>query len=315
MDTGLRTDAALVFPAISPSPFSEVGKFMLLNPIARRLVAEADEALGYSLLDRFRDADGRYSEAARVAFLVNCLAMAEWAVDARGVEPVVYAGPSFGGTPAAVHSGALGFADAVRLTAAVGRCIEEYFTREHRDVVTQSFARVPRDELAGILREMDDQGDWYDISCEVDHDLAMLSLHEHRLDWLTGRIRAVGGLPLDTMRPPMHSSVFGPLRELLDATAFGGIPFGDPALPVVSDHDGSLLRAGAELRTLLLDAAVRPVRWPTVMEALEKLGVGTLHVCGPDSLWGRVKCATERFQVVALRPETAMRPPRHDTTV
>ncbi|MFJ4830600.1 ACP S-malonyltransferase [Streptomyces sp. NPDC088747] len=315
MDTGLRTEAAIVFPAISPASFSNVGKFMLMNPAARRLSAAADQVLGYSLLDRFRAAEGDYEESARIAFLVNCLAMAEWAAETLGPEPVAYAGPSFGGTPAAVHSGALDFSEAVRLTAATGRRIEEYFTREHRDVVTQSFARTPEDKLAEVLRELDDRGDWYDISCHVDHDFYMLSLREHRLEWLNARLRALGGLPLSTMRPPMHSSAFRSLRETLEREVYADVAFGDPALPVVSDHDGSLLRTGEELRTLLLDAAVRPVRWPTVMETLRGLGVGTLHVCGPDNLWGRVRGVTDHFEVVALSPQMAMRPRRRDVAV
>ncbi|MFC4049736.1 ACP S-malonyltransferase [Actinomadura syzygii] len=308
MDTGPRAEAALVFPAISPSSFGDVGKFMLMHPAARRLVAEADDALGYSLVDRFRASDGEYTEPARVAFLVNCLAMAGWAETALDADPVACAGPSFGGTPAAVHSGALGFADAVRLTAAAGRHIEEYFQREHRGIVTQSFARTPPEALAEVLSDLDERGAWYDVSCYVDHDFYMLSVHEDRLDWLTERLRRVGGLPLAVMRPPMHSSAFGSLRDSLEREVFAGVEFRDPSLPVVSDHDGRPLLSGAELRTLLLDAAVRPVRWPGVMEALRGLGVGRLYVCGPDNLWGRVRCATDRFDVVSLRPELAMRP-------
>lgn len=308
MDTGPRAEAAVIFPAISPSTFAGVGKFMLMHPAARGLVAAADEALGYSLVDRFRASEGEYTEPARVAFLVNCLAMAGWAATTLDAGPVACAGPSFGGTPAAVHSGALDLADAVRLTAAAGRHIEEYFRREHRDVVTQSFARVPADALAEVLSELDERGAWYDVSCYVDHDFSMLSLHEDRLEWLNDRLRRVGGLPLAVMRPPMHSSVFRPLRDSLEREVFAGVEFRDPSLPVVSDHDGTLLRSGEELRTLLLDAAVRPVRWPGVMESLKGLGVGRLYVCGPDSLWGRVRCATDHFDVVSLRPELAMRP-------
>ena len=54
-----RTGTALVFPGMGPSPFAEVGKFMLANPLARELFAEADEVLGYSLVDRFRRGRGR----------------------------------------------------------------------------------------------------------------------------------------------------------------------------------------------------------------------------------------------------------------
>src|SRR4051794_37168024 len=99
MGTHLEADSAIVFPGISPCRFDDVAKFMLIHPAARALVAEADDRLGYSLVDRYREATDEYSEFARVAFLVNCLAPAHWAEDALDLRPQVCVGASFGGTP------------------------------------------------------------------------------------------------------------------------------------------------------------------------------------------------------------------------
>jgi [acyl-carrier-protein] S-malonyltransferase len=315
MDTGLQAEAAIVFPAISPSGFADVGKFMVLNPVARRLVAVADRTLGGSLLDDFRTASGDYSRAARIAFLVNCVAVAESSARTAPTPPSVCAGPSFGGTPAAVYGGALDFAEAVWATAESGRLMHEYFAREHTDVVTQSFARVPEKELALVLAELAELGEWYDLACQVDHDFHMVSLRESRLEWLRGRLRSVGGLPLDTIRPPMHAAAFAPLRATIEREVFAGLRFTDPLLPVVSDHDGSVLTTAAAVRTTLLDAATHTVRWPAVVDTLRGLGVRTVTVAGPDSLWGRVGCMTDSFQIIPLRPETALRPRRQNSTV
>ncbi|MFI0374026.1 ACP S-malonyltransferase [Actinomadura sp. 1N219] len=305
-------DTAIVFPAIKPFDFADVARFLLLNPAARRLVARADETLGYSLIDRFREDPEEYSEAARVAFMVTCLALAEWAAEELGTAPGICAGPSFGGTPAAVYAGSLDFSAAVAATAGWGRRTADYFAREHRDVVTQSFARVPEDRLAEVLLDLDERGGWYDIACHVDDDFHMLSVHEHRLDWLKERLRAAGGLPLYTMRPPMHSAAFAPLRDVIELEVLDGVPFADPQLPIVCDHDGTVLRTAAEVRTMLLDAVVRPVRWPAVVRTLREADVRTVHVSGPDDLWGRVSCTTDNFEVVALKPEMALRPRRRD---
>jgi [acyl-carrier-protein] S-malonyltransferase len=304
----------MIFPGISPSGFKDVAKFMLINPVARRLVAEADETLGYSLIDRYRESEaaggGEYTEYARIAFLVNCLALAVWATEVHDLRPEFCAGPSFGGTPAAVHSGALDFADAVRLTAEWGRCVEEYFAHEYSDVVTLSFARTPGERLRQVLAELDERAEWYDMACYVDDDFHMLSVREAGLERLQTRLRAVGGMPLYVMRPPMHSGAFAPLRQRIEAEVFGRISFRDPAVPVVSDHDGTLLRTAAEIRTLVLDAVVRPVRWPLVMSTLAELGVGRLCVSGKDALWGRVACVTQNFEVLSVSPATALRPRR-----
>jgi len=83
MLTEFTASEAVVFPGMGPSRFADVGKFMVINPYARRLVAKADERLGYSLVDAFRDTEGDYSRHAQVSFLVNCVALAQWAEGER----------------------------------------------------------------------------------------------------------------------------------------------------------------------------------------------------------------------------------------
>jgi [acyl-carrier-protein] S-malonyltransferase len=310
MTTDLRAaaGAAVIFPGISPCRFADAGRFLVINPMARELTAIADDALGYSLVDRFRAAEGDYTEPERIAFLVVCLALAYWARSSLGLEAGICVGPSFGGTPAAVFSGALSFADAVTMTARWGRHLDDYFAVEHGDVVTQSFARTPKDRLAQIMAELDADGEWHDIAAHVDDDFHMLSLREHKLEWLHKRLRSVGGLPLYTMAPPMHSRAFGPLRDAIERDLFGELRFEDPDLPVVSDHDGKVLTTGAQIRTLLLDGVVRPVRWPEAVATLKSRGIGTVYVSGPDALWGRVDRTRASFEVVRLTPALALSP-------
>lgn len=309
----IREKQCLIFPGIAPSRFPDVARFMVVNPAARRLVAVADEVLGYSLLERFRESGEDFDEASRVAFLVNCLALAEWAGEAMDLQPELCVGPSFGGTPAAVYAGALAFADAVRLTAALGRHTEAYFAREHRDVVTQSIARLPADRLAGVLAELSEAGGWYEIACYVDEDFHLVSVTEDRLEQLLARARALGGLPLSTMRPPMHSTAFAPLREAVAAEVFAGLTLVDPRLPLVDDHDGSLVTTADGVRELLLDAITRPVRWPQAVRTMREHGIGTAAVSGPDALWGRVPVTTDTFRTVPLTPQLALRPRRRST--
>ena len=301
----------MIFPGMGPSRFRDVARFLLVNPLARRLLAGADEALGYSLFERYRDCDDDsddYSEHAQVAFLVSCLAMAQWAEHTAGARPTVCAGPSFGGKAAAVYAGALTFSDAVRMTARQARCEAEYFARRHTDVVTHSFTRMPAQRLDGLLDELAGRGEWHEISCYVDDDFHMVSLRDGMLEWFQRRLRALGGFPLYTMRPPMHCAAFGELRELVEREVFGELTFADPRLPVVADQDGTVLDTAAGVRTMLLDGIVRPVRWPAVVATLRRLGVGTVCVAGQDSIFGRVGCTTRSFEVVAASPKAAMRP-------
>lgn len=306
METGVRAGTAIVFPGMGPSRFHDAAKFMLVNSFARELVAIADDTLDYSLFDRYREAEGDYSEFAQVAFFVNCVALARWAQETLGVQPDVCTGPSFGGKAAAVHAGAISFRDAVWMTARVARLLDDYFATEHQDVVTQSFARTPADRLQEVLADLDEQGEWYDIACHVDDDFYLLSLRQNKLDWLHRRLRGLGGLPLYTMRPPMHSSAFGALRRRAEEEIFSEIEFVDPVIPVVSDQDGTLLTSAAQVRSMLLGSFVQPVRWPAVIATLQRLEVRTLYVSGQDSLFGRVGCTTRNFEVIGINPRSAL---------
>jgi [acyl-carrier-protein] S-malonyltransferase len=301
---------AMVFPGMGPTDFAEVGKFMLVDPEAGRLLAEADEILGWPVFDRLRAAETDYGEAPQVAFLVNCLALAGWARERLGVEPDVCTGASFGERVAAVFSGALDFPAAVTMTVRLVRCVEEYFAEHHRDVVTHSFARADEGELAKVFAEFDEHGHWHDVSCHVDEGFYMVSLREGALEWFKRRLAEIGALSLYTMRPPLHSRLFADLRAKVEREVLGDQAFADPELPIVNDQDGSVVTSAEGVRAMLLDGFVRPVRWPVTAAALRDAGVTTACVAGPDRLFGRVNCMTSNFTVVAAGPRQALSGPK-----
>jgi [acyl-carrier-protein] S-malonyltransferase len=313
MDTELRR-SAIVFPGMGPARFEDVAKFMVVNPFARKLVAAADERLGYSVVERYRETEGDYSEFAQVAFFVNCLALAQWSEKSYGLAPDFCAGPSFGGKAAAVYSGALSFSDGVWLTARYARCLEEYFAVEHTDIVTLSFARTPEDKLKEVLAKFGEQGEWYDVSCKVDHDFQMVCLREGKVEELKQLLRGVGGMPMYVMRPPMHSSAFGSLRRKAEEDFVGKIDFADQLkIPVIADQDGKVLTTGDGVRTMILDGFDHAVNWPEVVGSLRRQEVGKLYVSGQDGLFGRVGITTTNFDVVPVNPRLAMQPRRRGT--
>jgi [acyl-carrier-protein] S-malonyltransferase len=299
---------AYVFPGMAPARFADVGRFMVANRQARALLRRADEVLGYRVVDRFADASDDYDEAAQVAFLVNCLALAQWWTD-TGQEPArLCVGPSFGQKTVLGHTGVLSIEDTVLLTARIARALAGYFAREHTDVVTQSVVRLPADTLAEILAELTDRGGWSDYACHIDATFFMVNLRAEHLDWFTSRVRAAGGLPFYTMRPPMHSALFTGLRDIVDREALAGFSFADPTVPIVCDQTGRLLTTGAQARAMLLDGLVRPVRWPDAVATLAGQGVTRLAVLGQDAMFGRVDCVTRTFDVVAVNPVRALQP-------
>jgi [acyl-carrier-protein] S-malonyltransferase len=273
---------------------------MATDPCARRLRRTADEVLGYPLMDLYRKAGADYSEYSQVAFLITCLAVMEQAAALLDAEPAACVGPSFGGKAAVAYARVLPFSEAVLLTARLARCEEEYFRTEHRDVVTQSVARTPGPVLQEILAAMTARREWHDISCHIDQDFFMVSMRAPSLDRFLAAVRAAGGLPLYAMRPPMHSQAFTPLRRKAADEVLGDLRFSNPCLPIVSDHDGSLVVTAEGARAMLLDSFVRPVRWPQAVQSMRDLGVTKVYVSGPDSLFGRVRCTTQNFAIVPI---------------
>jgi [acyl-carrier-protein] S-malonyltransferase len=293
---------------MGPSGYAELGKFVVTDPCARRLRRVADEVLGYPLMDLYRASAADYSEYSQVVFLITCLALIEQAGDTLESEPVACTGPSFGEKTAVAYSGVLPFRQTVLLTAQLARCEEEYFRSEHQDVVTQSVARTPGPALQAILQAMTDRHEWHDISCHIDEDFFMVSMRTSSLDYFIREVRAAGGLPLYAMRPPMHSAAFGPLRRKVEDEVLGDALLDDPRLPIISDQDGSVVVTAEGVRAMLLDSFIRPVRWPQTVQAMKSLGITKVCVSGPDSLFGRVRCTVQNFEVLPINVRTASRP-------
>lgn len=287
---------------MGPWGYGDLGKFIAVNPYARKLRRVADDVLGYRLIDEYRVAESDYSECSQVAFLISCLALIEQAGDRLEAEPVACAGPSFGGKTAIAYSEALPPAETILLTARLARCEEEYFKTEYQDVVTQSIARTPGPMLQAILESMAQRREWWDISGQIDEDFFMVSMRRSSLELFLKEVRAAGGLPLYAMQPPMHSSAFGALRRKVEEEVLGDFTIGDPRLPIVADQDGSVINTSRGVRTMLLDGFVRAVRWPQVVRAMQELGITKVYVPGPDGLFGRVRCTTETFTVIAIKP-------------
>ncbi|MEI5103155.1 ACP S-malonyltransferase [Streptomyces sp. PmtG] len=302
--------SAVVFPGMGPSRFTDVGKFMMIDPFVRKRLAAADEALGQSVLDGFRTQGTDFGEFAQVAFFINSLALADRAVETRGLKPDLCVGFSFGQKAAAAFSGALPFPDAVRLTHELARCEQRFFEEEYQDLVTLTITRVPAEALQQVLGELAERGEFHEVSGHLDEGMHMITMREQVLESFQRRISAIGGYSLYSMKPPAHCRVLTGLRARVEEEVLSGFDLADPELPVVADHDGSLVTSADQMRTLLLDTFDHPVRWHPVVDTLRADGVRTVHVTGPDRLIHRLDVTTRHFDVVALGPEQALRPAR-----
>ncbi|MEU9603347.1 ACP S-malonyltransferase [Streptomyces sp. NPDC048057] len=289
---------AVVFPGMAPSNHAAVGGFMATDPHARRRLRGADDVLGYRLLDRFRD-DGDRGEYTQLAFFVNCLALADRATDVLGLTADICVGPSFGQLAAAAHTGAVTFEDAVLMVARMARCEERYFSQQHGELVTRFFFRTPSEALRGVLRKREERGQWFDMSCFFGDGFYAITLAASDVMDFDKAVLAAGGVPLYSIRPAIHCRAFGELREHM-AGVLHDFTFRPACVPVVSDHDGSVVQDAEAVRKLVLDGYVKPVDWRKVVATLRRRGVRKVWVPGPSNVFDRL--ARTHFDVVTVAP-------------
>jgi [acyl-carrier-protein] S-malonyltransferase len=298
---------AIVFPGMGPSTFDDLGRFLVLDRYARVRVAQADEVLGESLLAGFRAERDGLGVLSQVAFLVCSLALADRAEAELDLRPDLAAGPCFGQRALTAYAGALDLAAAIRLTVALARCEEEYFAAEREELVTQCFVRVPDEPFAEAIAAYVDSGEWVEVSGRLDRGAYLVSLRAGLLDEMIETVRRLDGYTMQTLRPAVHARRFGPLRRRAEAV-LAEYPLGDPALPLVADQDGRLVRTAGELRTMLLDTFDRALDWPATVAALHGHGVRTVYVTGPDLMFHRLDCTTSSFRVVPVTHKTVSKP-------
>ncbi len=301
---------AVVFPGMGPSKFGDVGRFMTVSPFARRRLAEANAALGYSLLDELRSGPDEYNAAQQIGFLVNSVAMADWMEESLGFRPDMCVGSSFGERAAVAYSGAMPFAEVVKLTAELARCELDYFREEHRDLVSQLVVRTPRERLDDILTTMSQDDEWHEISGYFDHGVHLVTMHEEHLAGFKRKISECGGYSLTTMRPAAHARVLAPLRARMREEVFSKFSFTATTMPIISDQDGSLISEGAEVGALLEASTDNPVHWGHIHDRLVAEGLTRICVAGPDFLIHRLELLRKNFEVVTAGPKDALQPRR-----
>jgi [acyl-carrier-protein] S-malonyltransferase len=294
---------AVVFPGMAETTFGRLGRFMVLDPFVRAMVAEADEALGWSVLGEFRRERPGHGVAAQLAFMIHSLALVRRAERELGLYPDLCAGPSFGHRALLPFTGALDFPDSVRLAADLAHCERDYFAEQPETLVTHCFVRVPDAALHRLVADRSERGEWMEISARLDPGCYLVSMREAVLDETIAAIRGLGGYSLRTMRPAVHARRFGPLRERA-AAILDRYHLADPMIPVIADHDGRLVTAAADLRAMLLDGFDRPLDWPATVRGLRARGVGKVWVTGADELFHRLRCTRQTFDVTAVSPDT-----------
>ncbi len=292
---GQRADqTAWLFPGQGSQ---RVGMATLLadDPIARPILEEADDALGFSLSGLIAEgpaADLEQTANQQPAILTVSVAWHAVLRD-RGLLPdaAFLAGHSLGEYSALVAGGALGLSDAVRLVRRRGELMQQHGTGGMAAVIGLELSRV--EELAGAegveVANINAPGQIVVSGTDDAIDRVVAAAKGH------GAKRAIR-LPVSGA---FHSSMMAAVVDEL-GPEIDRVEMRDLDMALISNVTASPITAAAELRRELRDQICAPVRWVDVVERLAGSGVTRAWEVGPGKvLSGLVSRITPDITVAA----------------
>ena len=230
-------------------------------PAARRVFAEADEALGFPLSKlcfEGPEEDLKLTQNTQPALLAVSTA-AFSVLGNKGLAPEFVAGHSLGEYSALVAAGSLRFADALRLVRNRGRYMQEAVPVGVGAMA--ALLKLPEGKLDEVLSQAA-QGDVVTAANLNSPDQVVIAGHAGAVGRAVELAKAAGAkrgilLPVSA---PFHCPLMKPAQERLrvdlDATAFEDLRY-----PLINNWQAREIRTGAEARRGLYEQVPNPVRW------------------------------------------------------
>jgi [acyl-carrier-protein] S-malonyltransferase len=273
----------------------------------RRAFEEASEAAGRDIWALCRDDDG--SHLARTSAVQPAMVALESAISSLltgrfGIKPAETAGLSLGEYAALYCSGALAFAEAVRLTDFRGRLMEECAGRHPGAMAAVlGLDRAGVEEACALARESGAEAWPCNYNCPGQ---IVISGTEAGVGEAAKRAQALGArrvLPLN-VSGAFHTPL---MRQAADAfrPALAKAGFHDPAISVYSN--ATARPHGSDVREMMARQIVSPVLWEDTLRAMAEAGVGSFVEIGPGkTLAGFVKKTLEGASVLNVEDAASL---------
>jgi [acyl-carrier-protein] S-malonyltransferase len=253
-------------------------------PAARRLFEEAGEILGYDLATLCFEGPADEldtTEFSQPALFVTSMAAVE---RLRSTSPDVLAdctmaaGLSLGEYSALAYSGALDFASGLKLVAERGRAMQEAARAIQGGMVSVLGLERPQvEELCSQAREQD----VLQVANLLCPGNIVVSGHKNACGRLSRLTEEAGArsVPL-AVAGGFHTPLMDSARERLRG-ALDSVELRRPAVPVVSNVDATPHEDPAQIRSLLLEQLVSPVRWEDCMRRMiDEYGIAQAYEVG-----------------------------------
>lgn len=259
--------------------------------VAKRLFAEADEALGYSIKDMCFEgpADDLKLTANTQPAILTVSVIVNEVLKEHGVQPDVAGGHSLGEYSALVAAGVLSFQDAVALVHKRGQYMQEAVPVGQGGMA----AIIGLDDeaiAAACEKATKEAGEVQPVNFNCPGQTVIAGT-THGVEKAVEELKAAGAkkavvLPVSA---PFHSTLMKPAAEKL-AAELARVAIHDAAFPVVSNFTGELETKAEEIKANLVAQADHPVRWIACVKTMQAFGADTFVEAGP----GKTLCGFNR---------------------
>ncbi len=259
--------------------------------VAKRLFAEADEALGYSIKDMCFEgpADDLKLTANTQPAILTVSVIVNEILKEHGVQPDVAGGHSLGEYSALVAAGVLSFQDAVALVHKRGQYMQEAVPVGEGGMA----AIIGLDDeaiAAACEKATKEAGEVQPVNFNCPGQTVIAGT-PHGVEQAVEQLKAAGAkkavvLPVSA---PFHSTLMKPAAEKL-AAELDKVAIHDAAFPVVSNFTGEPETKAEEIKANLVAQADHPVRWIACVKTMQAFGADTFVEAGP----GKTLCGFNR---------------------
>jgi len=277
---------AFLFPGQGAQRAGMLGDLPLSETAVAAVMAEAKQVLDRPLTGLDTEESLRSTTSVQLCLLIAGVATAR-ALQARGVVPDYVAGHSVGAFGAAVISGSLAFADALRLVRLRGQLMARAYPTGYGMAAVMGLRETGLLALLAVHNQTDSP------LYLANSNAADQQVVAGRLDSLaaftqqllaTGAARSAKVLEVAV---PSHCVLLAEVAEQLQR-ALAEVPLAEPTLPTVANHTGRMLRTAAAIRHDLGVSVAQPVRWYDATTLLYELGTRLFIELQPGTVLTRL---------------------------
>lgn len=298
---------AFVFPGQGAQTVGMGKDFYERYDIAKRLFAEADEALGFSIKKMCfegPDEELRLTANTQPAILTVSVIAAE-ILKENGIVPQIAAGHSLGEYSALVSAGVMDFKDAVLLVHKRGAYMQEAVPVGEGAMA--AVLGLEREKIVEICAEAEKVSPVQAVNFNCPGQ-TVIAGSVKGVELAVEKLNAAGAakcviLPVSA---PFHSTLMEPAAEKL-AVELDKITLRDAAFPVAANVTGELVTKAQEIKESLVKQAASPVKWEDCVATMASFGADTFIEAGPGkTLCGFNKRINRKLKSLNVEDEASL---------